>query len=493
MAEHDRLQKEIEELQQRWDLLSGIMSQLQKQQDLETRAEEKIRLDNAIQEKKTEREKLEVQLRELESEHKKAEKTTRISEARRLERNQAYQQAVQTWEAIQELDPEDPQAEREIQRLSEMQQKTQRPAALIKQLSSRLVEIQAIFAQVVQRLKSMQDTGVIEEPLLAAVENFLTNALSAQAFNQMWTALNADTPQLPSGPTMNFGALADRIKRGFMVLFLGSDLPLLSGIDSNDGTTLVSELARQVEYVDFDGSLSMLAEYYEMRPEYGRLSLIQRLHSLQPAPSGTIQLYQLLATVEEPLILISAAQDTLLEYAFRQAQKPYVVISSVVNPDVNYDIGRVLIEYSDQEDFTALQQEQDLSTLDPLGAQYSLIYKMRGAFGQRATQPGPLQNTLMLSEENYFTFARYRDKLIPRYVVRQFSGRGLLFLGYAPKQWEDRLLVNALLSERPHQSEAPSVVSGSRNRFEEAYWRRRRIEPYALTFETFVGQLQEHF
>ena len=34
------------------------------------------------------------------------------------------------------------------------------------------------------------------------------------------------------------------------------------------------------------------------------------------------------------------------------------------------------------------------------------------------------QEALTLSEEDYFTFARYMDRLIPAYVVKQLHGHG---------------------------------------------------------------------
>ena len=98
-----------------------------------------------------------------------------------------------------------------------------------------------------------------------------------------------------------------------------------------------------------------------------------------------------------------------------------------------------------------------------------------------------------MTEENYFTFARYMDKLIPNYVVKQFARRGLLFLGYTPKQWEDRLIANALLYKRRHHDEPAYAVRKNADPFEETYWERHGVRRYTLELKDFVQKLEANF
>src|SRR5262249_11963388 len=57
-----------------------------------------------------------------------------------------------------------------------------------------------------------------------------------------------------------------------------SDIPGLFDPNLPDAVTVVAELARQVRYEHFNGTLSMIAEYYLMKSaEYGRSSLVQNL------------------------------------------------------------------------------------------------------------------------------------------------------------------------------------------------------------------------
>jgi hypothetical protein len=58
-----------------------------------------------------------VQLREIEKELNRDEKNALIQDARRIERNKAYQEAMQIWEKIRQLDTDDAGIEKEIERL----------------------------------------------------------------------------------------------------------------------------------------------------------------------------------------------------------------------------------------------------------------------------------------------------------------------------------------------------------------------------------------
>jgi hypothetical protein len=78
-----------------------------------------------IDQVQAERKNIEALLQTHEAALKRIEKEDLIAEARRLERNQAYPQAIHTWGTLRNLDPDDPQIDREIQRLQALQQRAQ--------------------------------------------------------------------------------------------------------------------------------------------------------------------------------------------------------------------------------------------------------------------------------------------------------------------------------------------------------------------------------
>jgi hypothetical protein len=399
MSEQERLQHEIDESQQRWQRQSDRIVRLQEQRDHETRVEERERLDYMIKQAQIERDNIEERLKTHEEALKRVEKLNQIGEARRLERNQAYSQAVDAWKIVHDLDPNDLQVDREIHRLEALQQRQQLIYERIQQLIKRNREINSIYVQIVRRLKEMLTEGREDAVVLSLVDNFLANQLPAGELMAAWEVLGSEAMQTPL-PIINFRALADRMKRGEIVFFLGSDIPRLFDTTVLDVKTVVARLAGQASYDDFAGSLSMIAEYYQMKPEYGRASIVRNLYSLLPDTSLKVPLYDLLACITQPLILISAAYDTLLESAFDRAGKPYTLITSLIGVDSDSDVGHVLLQHSNQAAPESPCLEEDLSRLDLLGKGYSVIYKIRGYLGPHTSHGIYQQNALTLSEEN---------------------------------------------------------------------------------------------
>jgi hypothetical protein len=85
------------------------------------------------------------------------------------------------------------------------------------------------------------------------------------------------------------------------------------------------------------------------------------------------------------------------------------------------------------------------------------------------------------------------DRLIPNYVVKQFAARGLFFLGYSPRHWEDRLLVNAILDKRRQQQYEPAyVITQESDPFVRAYWDSRGVHRYGIELSEFVRRLEAY-
>jgi len=493
MSDKMLLQKKTTASQKRWDDLSEKISKLQQQMDLETRADEKMRLEEVVRSTEMEREEVEKELTSYDQQLQQSKKEDLIRDALRTERNDAYQEAAKLWELVRECDPEDSRVDRAIQRLEERQQQSEKISASIKELSHRMLEIKPIFAKVTRRLQQMGDSNSSENlTFLPVVENFLAKKLTPEEFMQIIQEMDHES-KTGMREEFDFKALASRLKRGEIVLFFGSDIPRLTGVDAPDVETMVSALAHQANYDDFSGPLSMIAEYYQMKPEYGRRSLELYLQEMLPSVAIAVPLYELLAQVEQPLVLISAAYDTLLESAFRRAGKKFALICALISTSPDYPVGNILIRYSDKDDFEQPCLEQELSQHKLLDAGYTIIYKVRGYCHFDDNQDSHEHTCLALSEDNYLTFARYADKLIPSYITRQFIGRGLLFLGYSPKQWEDRLIVNAILRKRHNPSEPSSIIGGTFDRFESAFWDSRNVRRHALELNDFVTKLEDNF
>jgi hypothetical protein len=177
---------------------------------------------------------------------------------------------------------------------------------------------------------------------LHITDSFLQNTLSAADFSNGWQALSSRPPRKTDEPS--YRALADRLKRGDFVLFLGPDIPCLYDTPKHDA--IIRTLAEKADYPSFIGSLATIREYYDIQTEYGHSSLISNLRGLIHSTSVHIPLYHKLAQIDQPLILISAAYDTFLEDAFQEYGKKYALISSIIYPSTDHEVGNISVQYS---------------------------------------------------------------------------------------------------------------------------------------------------
>ncbi len=278
MSEPQRLQRDIENLQQQWQQSHALLAVLQQEYIDETRQEERLRLQRIIDQRQAEHDALEMRLQRLEAARDKAE---RLTEARQLERNQAYAEAVRVWEAVCALDPDDVASAQERQRVQARQQRAERLQGYLHELARRMVEIKTIFVPLTLKAKQMLEGGEEDTTLLGLIELFLDRTLTAEDLSN--TVRDLEGPRPPAvAPSMNFQALAARMRRGEIVYCLGSDIPALFDTTVPDTKTMVATLAAQVQGADAQGALSMVAQDYHMKPDFGLSSFVRHLQQVLP-------------------------------------------------------------------------------------------------------------------------------------------------------------------------------------------------------------------
>ncbi len=490
MPEKQHLQRNFGKLKPRWhDLVQG-MQRLYEVYDLSRNMDEKDRLRQQISAKEAERETMEAELLRLDFELLRMEKAALMAEARRMALNNAFSEAIGKYKEVLTLDPEDGGVAREIERLEERRKTSADTDKLILGIFSRRKEIEPIYTSVLKWLEQRKKTGAEEDGVLDLITQYMSERLSAQEFQKAWKEFESAPEKSSSSADINYSAFAQRLRAGDIVLFLGSDLASELATDAPSTKTVVAGLARQARFNGFVGSLSKIAEYYHIS-EYGRLNLVANLDDLLSAASPEISFYRRLARLEQPLTIISASYDTLLENAFRAEGKRFALISPFVRNTRDYKVGTLLVEYSDRDQSGEPCQGEDLSGLAPLEAGYSVIFKVRGYCSGSYGGRGPYQdNTLTVAEQNYFTFARYVDKLIPDYLVNEFARKGLVFLGFSPDEWEDRLIASTLLNKRHPGAEPPYVIGQIKDPFKRAYWESLNVRRRQVDLQEFVHKLE---
>jgi hypothetical protein len=354
---------------------------------------------------------------------------------------------------------------------------------LKQKLTTKRSQILPIWISVRDYLKNLEKIGIDEDAkdTLDIIDDFLAGPINKEEFIEFWQQnfLNAT---LTETTTLNYAALAEKLQHGEIVIFLGSNLSHEIG----------PELAKDVKYQNFNGSFSEICEYVELNAvHYGRTFLSRKIPELiapiQSAPLTT-SLYELLIKSHKPLIVIYAGYDSSLEETFLQAHKKFVVLS---HSHHSHEIGTVFLKYSDQFDQSERCSAESLSGLGLLESGYSIIYKINGCF-QLNTSANPSQkDSLMLSEQDYFEFAHYMDRLIPDYLARQLKERSFWFLDQYPQTWENRLIMQAILAKRQNQQGALAIHKNA-DSFANTYWKSKGVDNYSIELWEFIDKLKTY-
>lgn len=440
----------------------------QQDYDLETRSEEKLRLEPIIQDAQM------------------ALFRACQQESHRLRCNASYVEALDVWDQAKihlNTSTRDLVAQ-EIEQLKQLQIEASQISLLITKLS-RIAALRPYFVNLSKILRQAANNP-LSQLLREQIEVFLLNKTPDVEGFLLWWEAEQQQIGASSAQRIDLKRLAERIKRGEIALFLGAGIS-----EDHNQNHAVNYLAEQIGYKDFNGTLSTIAEYYQLKVDYGTSALLKQLQMVLDAHPSPMALYTALAKTTQPLILISSAYDGHLEAAFLQAGKRFVELSSMVVRSHEYDIGHVLLKASDYNPHLPLYcPEEQLSKLDLLGQGYSLIYKIRGTCSVESSDYDLLRrDALTLTESNYLNFARYAERIIPSYLARHLRHRALLFVAYRPLYWEERLLVSALL-ERRISDEPCYVLTSQLNPLEAAYWESRKVTAYPLELEELKQYLE---
>ncbi len=417
-----------------------------------------------------------------------------MENARKMEKNASYNEAVKTWKDIRDLDPGHSEIRPALERLKENSKRQEVMKDLLHKLSARRSEIRrplyVKIARFINRLEK-EEIGQEDEILLETIEDFVSGNLSLDELTETWEG-DIVRPQA-KGP--NYDVLAECLNRGEIIPFLGSDILCLSGLTMPCSKELVQKLAENVKYYDFMGTLPMISQYYQqMEQGYNKAMLIRTVKDLmdqEHVSDAPNPLYDLLGDIQAPVILISASYDSLLEDVFQKKGKQFVIISHHIHPTKESDFGKILLKYPGKPEPEAPCSAEAISGLKLLENGCSVIYKVCGCFGLYQAESVDTLDSLMISEDEFFSFSRHLEKLVPDYLIRQFPRRSFLFLGYNLDEWQDRLIANAILEKKRARSERSYVVLEKPTLYEKAFWKSNGVDIVEVGLEQFVSEMSK--
>jgi V8-like Glu-specific endopeptidase len=315
-----------------------------------------------------------------------------------------------------------------------------------------------------------------EEYTLLDIEDLIADNITPEEFIAAWQQ------DSQSSTPIKYDILAKRLKNNEIALFLGSQIP------QQLAPQLEKKLAEQLQSTfELKGCFSEICEYAELNNDYSRNSLrsdIQKLITDHPMPLLD-SLYQLLAHLPTPIVIIYSGYDSLLENTFKQHNKTFAVITHSQNNEI-------IVNCSDQSKPEIFQNHNNLSDLDLLKDGYSLIYKINGCMSSLPNEPNE-PDALLLAEHDYFNFAKKMDNLIPNYVIGHLTGRDLWFLGQYPQNWENRLIMHAILERRSSRNNMTlKAIHKEADEFTKTYWEAKNVTHYPIDLAEFVDNLRQY-
>jgi len=348
---------------------------------------------------------------------------------------------------------------------------SERLTHLIQEVSDKRNEIHPIWKKVTAYLKQLKKLGITEkdEDILLDITDFIADNITPQEFIDSWQQENQSSTQI------KYEILAKRLKNSEIALFLGSTIP--------------EELMPQLTTAfDFKGCFSEICEYVELNNDYSRNTLRDEIQNLLKEKEAPLlaSLYQLLANLPSPIVIIYSGYDTLLENTFKKCDKKFAVISH--SPE-----GNIIVNCSDQSEPEICQNNDKLSGLDLFEDNngYSLIYKINGCISSIPNHAHQ-NDALLLAEHDYFNFAKSMDKLIPNYVIGHLTGRDLWFLGQYPQNWENRLIMQAILERRGTSNNSITAIHKEPDEFAKTYWQAKNVHHYPIELAEFVENLRQY-
>ena len=398
----------------------------------------------------------------------------------------AFDDAHKVYKSVRDVDPGFPDIEKILKGLRKQISDQNYLKTKKEQFNSKFLDkSHKVYDSVIAELNRLIEKGEYNrgQKKLICFERFLNDQLSAEEFSSQWLA-EIESAAQKKAPY--FKALTQRFKIGELIPFLGSQFLSCWSSKLPFAEELRNHLAMEMDYPDFSGSLDMIAQYC-INNGYSRriiLDMLQKQMDTVSRDCADNPFYEMIAEANRPMLVISASPDDFLETRLRQKNKPFAVLTHLLNPLEETDAGKIQIHYHDKDEPEPPCISEDLSRLRLLEKGTSIIYKIYGfinAFDHERR---------LLVENDFFLFARYLEQQIPPYIIRQFRNNTFLFLGYDLSYWQDRLVAYTFLEKKRKDpsSQFCAAVWEQPDKYQQDFWENRHVKLYPEKLPHFIHQ-----
>jgi hypothetical protein len=341
------------------------------------------------------------------------------------------------------------------------------------------------------------DVAVQAQKLLSTVETTQPRPLAETAPYATPTSVKPSM-RVPTGGSVPYGIIADLLKKGEVIPFLGMGASLSgrTGGTTWDGANsdflpTGSELARYLADVsDFPSEdendrydLSKVCSYYTAVASRRRLR--ERLHEVYAQDYSLGDIHRFLAELPVPLLIMTVNFDDLIERAFHARARPFHLVAY---PTDRKDMEAAVLWWRPGATEPEAYRPKSL----PLTlTDTTIIYKMHGTVDRRTGK----WDSFVITEEDQVDFlSRMTNQTaVPARFMLEFRRRRFLFIGYSLRDWDLRIMLQNLRTTTSGGDEdsrswaiqfRPSVL-------EQFLWQQRGVNVYGVEIEQFVSSLRE--
>jgi len=285
--------------------------------------------------------------------------------------------------------------------------------------------------------------------------------------------------------------ILDGLNQGLVIPFLGAGASLSrSRSDQKESEDpkifvptaheLASYLARKSEFPSDEViDLAKVAQYYNLIG--GRAPLHRELHNIFNRDFPIAPLHGFLASIDQPLLIVTTNYDDLIERAFTRQNRKFDVVVHTSDPK----IGDRLLWLEQGAD---APKQVSSNRLDIDLKQVTVIYKMHGAIDRRV----PDRDQYVITEDDYVDFLvrMTKNKAVPAIFAELFQSSHFLFLGYSLRDWNLRVILNRLQSDARRPADIVSWgIQYKPSILERKFWQKRGVEVYDMPLDEFVSEM----
>jgi hypothetical protein len=307
--------------------------------------------------------------------------------------------------------------------------------------------------------------------------------------------LRVDPDELKK-PRPPYQAIAEMLREGDVVPFLGSGVNLIQRPHAEaqfnpdaqqflpNGQELSNFLAKGCSFPSDDindlTDLAKVASYYQELN--GRPALFKDLRRIFIQHLDPTDIHNYLAGVARtrPLLIVTTNYDVLTEEAFKKAGVPYNLI---IHPTERKEkSGSVLWWRPGETEPSSCIPNKLRVDLDS----ESVIYKMHGTVDPQLYK----RDSYVITEDDYVDFLSLMAKggAVPKQFLQYFGERQFLFLGYALRDWNLRVMLRSLTSAEGSNRRSWAIQFNP-SKLERKLWRARNVTIFDVEMKEFVREL----